>query len=121
MRFLVDESVPLQVTRQLRTDGFDVWDPREQGPRGLPDEELARIATAEKRVIVTYDLDFGRLARQGVTPAGVILFRFPATVRPSMVAQRFRAFVLTGGIQSVEGHLVVITPGGIRKRRLPSR
>ena len=122
MRFLVDESVPLLVTQQLRAGGFEVWDPREQGSRGLPDEELARIATTERRVIVTQDLDFGRLAEQGWAPAGVVLLRFPSTVRPSTVAQHFGSFLATGGIHAIQGHLVVITPGGVRRRRLrPAR
>lgn len=121
MRFLVDESVPLQITHQLRADGFDVWDPRQQGQRGLSDEELARLATAERRVIVTQDLDFGHLAERGWTPAGVVLLRFPPTVRPGTVAEHFRAFVAMGGADAADGHLVVITPSGVRRRRLRPR
>lgn len=73
-------------------------------------------------LLVTQDLDFGRLAEQGWTPAGVVLLRFPSTVHPNTVAQHFGSFLAMGGIHSMQGLLVVITPGGVRRRRLrPAR
>ncbi|MEW6045947.1 MAG: DUF5615 family PIN-like protein [Bacillota bacterium] len=76
------------------------------------------MATTQRRVIVTQDLEFGRLAEQGWTPAGVVLLRFPSMVRPSTVAESFRSFMAAGGADAIEGHLVVITPSGVRRRRL---
>ncbi|WP_405001251.1 DUF5615 family PIN-like protein [Geochorda subterranea] len=54
------------------------------------------MATTEGRIIVTQDLDFGRLGEQGWTPAGLVLLRFPSTLCPSSVAEYFARRWLVG-------------------------
>ncbi|ASJ02339.1 hypothetical protein A3L09_03265 [Thermococcus profundus] len=76
MRFLADENVPYGVVRRLKREGIDivsVYDIK----RGITDEEVARMATEENRVLVTFDKDFGMIVFvEGLKIPGLILLRF---------------------------------------------
>lgn len=63
MRFLLDEHISPLVAARLRSIGHDaVAVVERQGLRGAADERLRQVASAEDRVLVTYDVrDFGRL------------------------------------------------------------
>jgi predicted nuclease of predicted toxin-antitoxin system len=85
----------------------------------LPDEQILAKAVQERRVILTFDLDFGELlAVSGSVVPSVILFRMrnqtPAQVNPrlSRVLEACRAELESGAIIAVEGE-------GFRLRRLP--
>ena len=61
MRFLADMGVSLRVVEWLRRRGDDVVHLREQGLQRMPDGEIFAKATAEGRVVLTFDLDFGEI------------------------------------------------------------
>jgi predicted nuclease of predicted toxin-antitoxin system len=61
MRFLLDENISPQTEKLLKYWGFDVSSIAGKDMRGVGDLEVIRIAKKEKRVIVTQDLDFGRV------------------------------------------------------------
>jgi len=87
VRFLLDEHVSPMVAARLRSLGHDaVAVVERQGLRGAADERLRQVASAENRVLVTYDVrDFGRL--------GMRLAR-TAEPHPGMVLVTPRAFSL---------------------------
>ena len=59
-------------------------------------------------------------SRAGLRRGGFATLPFHGT--PSTVVQHFGSFLATGGIHVIQGHLVVITPGSVRRRRLrPAR
>lgn len=66
MRFLVDAQLPVRVARLLTDTGHDAVH-TSQLPDGnrTPDHEIARLADAEDRVVVSKDRDFrdGHLLR----------------------------------------------------------
>ncbi len=72
MRFLADMGVSLRVAEHLRTGGHDVCHLSDEGLQRLPDGEIFQKATAEKRVVLTFDLDFGEIAARctGPMPCG---------------------------------------------------
>ena len=75
MRFLVDESVSGDVTNYLRSSGHDVLSIVEAA-RGAIDEEILARASAEQRILITNDKDFGELVfRSGQAHHGVLLLR----------------------------------------------
>ena len=77
MKFLADENIPYPVVKRLRENGFDVTSIYEV-KRGLTDEEVARIATAEDRILITFDKDFRMIIFvENITIPGLILLRFP--------------------------------------------
>jgi predicted nuclease of predicted toxin-antitoxin system len=75
MKFLIDENIGLDVVRFLQEEGYNVALANEH-EFGLADPEILRRALAEKRIIITHDLDFGELVFEKNLPhAGVILLR----------------------------------------------
>jgi len=77
MRILADENIPLETVRALRNAGHDVFAVAETAA-GARDDALLDVATAEQRLVLTFDHDFGELAaRRGhAAPGGILLLRF---------------------------------------------
>lgn len=117
MRLLADENIPLASLRALRTEGHDVLAASETMPRSDDRDVLAR-ATAEGRVLVTFDRDFGALAfRHGASaPAGIVLLRFiPATPdEPATVL----ADLLGDPALTFSGKFTVVDRERVRQRSL---
>jgi predicted nuclease of predicted toxin-antitoxin system len=78
MRFLLDQNAETRILLFLQNNGHDVTRIGRDHPRGLPDDEVLRIAHSEQRVLITNDRDFGELVfRQKYPHSGVIYFRLP--------------------------------------------
>jgi predicted nuclease of predicted toxin-antitoxin system len=114
MRILADENFPQPAIEALRTAGWDVFSIREESP-GISDEEVAALCSAEDRILVTFDKDFGELIfrRRLAVGAGVILFRL-SPESPAEVAALAMALVDSG--QDLRGHFCVVTRDRIRLR-----
>ena len=117
MRLLVDQNVPRAVVEKLRRDAHDVTWAQTACP-GAEDEVLLQRAYQEKRVLLTFDTDFGTLAfnRDLPVPPGIILFRL-TLVSPSVVAEMVRKTV--DSRRDWEGHFSVVNDARIRMRPLP--
>jgi predicted nuclease of predicted toxin-antitoxin system len=117
MRILANENFPREAVETLRARGHDVLWARTDSP-GSPDSRVVDRAASERRILITFDKDFGELAfRRGVfSPAGIILFRIkaPSAVRVAQVA----VAVLEGRTDWV-GHFSVIEEGRVRMTPLP--
>lgn len=117
MQFLADESCDFAVVRALRAAGYDVVAVSELEP-GADDERVLSLASAQQRVLLTEDKDFGVLtyARQQ-SNSGVVLVRYPANVRRSVGAAVVRA--VTELASRLVGGFVVVEPGRARVSRTP--
>lgn len=71
LRFHLDENVDQALAQALSRRGIDVTVPVSMGLSGASDEEQIAFALRERRVIVTHDADFLRLASQGIRHAGI--------------------------------------------------
>jgi predicted nuclease of predicted toxin-antitoxin system len=71
IRYFTDEHVPTVIANGLRKRGVDVLTVSEAGLLGTEDEDLLAFAREERRVIVTQDRDFLRLAAQAADHPGV--------------------------------------------------
>lgn len=60
MNFLADENVGRSIVQYLRSASHGVIWIKEIAP-GMADAEILKLALKEKRVIITYDQDFGEL------------------------------------------------------------
>lgn len=60
MRFLVDENIGKSIVSYLRNVDHDVKWVKEVRP-GISDIEILKLAVKERRVIITYDRDFGEI------------------------------------------------------------
>jgi predicted nuclease of predicted toxin-antitoxin system len=76
LRFLLDENVPLSLRDVFERLGHGVKHLSLEPSHGRSDEEVVELAIKEDRMLVTQDLDFGRLFhlhRRG--ELGVIVLR----------------------------------------------
>lgn len=112
LRFLADESCDFAVVSSLRSAGYDVVAVAEYMQRSV-DRELIEQASAEQRILLTEDKDFGWLVYVSHTSsAGVILIRFPGNARATL-AETVLQLVQTQR-ETLFGTFVVVGPGQIR-------
>lgn len=82
MKFLVDESTGRSMVSHLRSLGHDVASVQEDRP-GIEDVEVCEWANQEKRVIITNDKGFGKLAFQERLPNRGVILLTPARRKSS--------------------------------------
>ena len=72
--FLADECVNFDVILGLRRNGVDVLTVKEAGLTGADDETVFEFAVVNKRVLLSFDRDFGDIFRFNiVNSSGVII------------------------------------------------
>jgi predicted nuclease of predicted toxin-antitoxin system len=119
MKFLADMGIAAATVSHLRAAHHDAVHLRDRGLQRLGDDTIVRMAVEEARVILTHDLDFGRIvALSGAQVPSVVTFRLN-DMRPESVngvldqtLARFRTALETGA-------LVSVSDSGIRVRPLP--
>jgi len=116
MRFLANENFPGAAVRALEGAGHDIVWVRTAAP-GMSDPDVLAWAAREERILLTFDKDFGELARTSALPAkcGVVLLRMPMP-RPGEVVRRLADLVTSR--DDWAGHFSVIEPGRVRMRPL---
>ena len=120
MRFLADMGVSLRVVQWLRESGHDAVHLRDEGLQRLPNGEIFSKARDERRIILTFDLDFGEImAASHGRPPGVLLFRLHNT-RSDHVIQRLERVLAESSAELETGAIIVVEEGRHRVRRPPS-
>lgn len=76
IRFHLDENVDPALAMSLRRRGVDVTTSAESGLNGASDREQIAFARNHGRVVVTHDVDFLRLAKEGETHGGIVFCSF---------------------------------------------
>ena len=116
MRFLANENFLGAAVVALAAAGHDVTWVRTAAP-GASDPEVLAWAVREQRILLTFDKDFGELARASALPSicGVVLFRMPMP-NPGDIGPRLTNLVVSR--DDWAGHFSVIEPGRIRMRPL---
>ena len=71
LRFYLDQHIWSALGAGLRRAGADVLTAQEAGRCGLPDPDQLAFATAEERVMVTFDTDYLALHYAGTQHAGI--------------------------------------------------
>ena len=117
MRILADENIPVATVQALRGAGHDVWSATERA-RGASDADLAAQAVRDKRIVLTFDQDFGELCVQGDhrVGEGVILLRFVPTSGAAVTDLVVELLARTDVTWT--GYLSVVTQEHIRQRPL---
>ena len=84
---------------------------------GSSDQEVLARASRERRILLTFDKDFGELAKDSLLPdgCGVVLLRIP-TPTPQRVGRVVADLILARADWA--GHFSVIEPGRVRMRQL---
>ena len=71
IRFFMDQHFPAPASHGLRRHGIDLLTAQEAGRCGRPDTDQLAFATAEDRVLVSFDSDFLVLHKAGIVHAGI--------------------------------------------------
>lgn len=117
MDFLANENFPVNSIRLLRIAGHNIASIIEDTP-GVKDYTILKRAYEEKRLILTFDRDYGELIykHRSITPVGVVYFRFsPST--PEEPAKILIDILEEGKIQLL-GKFTVIERGRVRQKTL---
>jgi predicted nuclease of predicted toxin-antitoxin system len=116
MRWLADECVSATLVASLRAAGHDVRYIAEVAP-GMRDAEVIAQASADERLLLTEDKDFGELTvRLGHNVPGLVLIRIDP-VNPTMQAARLNDAIARYGAE-LFGRYVVIEQARMRVREL---
>jgi predicted nuclease of predicted toxin-antitoxin system len=115
MLCLADENIERTIVERLRADGHDVAWVADMEP-GIDDDAVLAAASAEERLLITSDKDFGELVfRLGRASAGVLLLRLLGLSADEKAATVSGAFAAHG--PELAGAFSVISPGQVRIRR----
>jgi len=119
VRFLTDMGLAHSTVAFLRACGHDAIHLRDEGLQRLSDDKIVEKALSEGRIILTHDLDFGRILAlsRGRLPS-VVTFRL-ADMRPVQVNYYLDEVIGRFAEQLEGGALVSVSERGIRVRSLP--
>lgn len=111
--YFADENFPGEIVRWLRERGQNVVHAAESCP-GVRDETILAMASSERRIVLTFDHDFGEIVfRQGYPGVvGVVLFRIPQD-SSELLLLLTRAFF--GSLPPLTGFFTVVSPGRYRQ------
>jgi predicted nuclease of predicted toxin-antitoxin system len=119
MRFLADMCVDLRIVQWLRQRGHDAIHLRDEGLHRMPNGEIFEKAIAERRIVLTFDLDFGEIAAlTGGKRASVILFRLHNTRTPHVI-DRLSSVIEDSSEALEKGAILVVEEFRHRVRYLP--
>ena len=118
MRWLTNENYPRASIILLRQAGLEISAISEIAP-SINDEDVLAVATAEQRVILTFDRDYGELIFRRLLPCprGVVYFRF-VPMTPTEPAERLLQRLDIAGLQ-LEGLFTTVERQHVRQRPIP--
>ncbi len=120
MRFLLDENLSPKLVELLGRDGHDVVHVRDIGLVSASDEVVIAAASADDRILISADTDFGTLlARSHASRPSFVLIR-----RASGRRAVDQAALIIDNLVAVKadlevGAIVVLGESTVRIRRLP--
>lgn len=113
MKFLVDSCIAPDVTDALRADGHDV-DSVAEWPADPGDDEILATAERERRIVITFDRDYGTLIfRDERAHAGLVRL---AAMDPDAQVSVCRHVIADAGDDLEKGAVVVANRTSLRIR-----
>lgn len=119
MKFLIDESLSARVAELLAAEGHDAVHISDRGLLGAPDTDVMSTATAEGRVVVSVDTDFGELLALGRHPGPSVILIRRSPHRSEAQLQLLLAALPEAEASLLAGAVVTLTPDRVRIRLLP--
>ncbi len=115
MRFKLDENFGTRTQRLFVEAGHDVHTVRHELLQGASDEQLYRVCCAEKRCLVTFDLDFANPLRfPPGKSGGIVVIRVPRNPSLTLLEDLVEQTLTMVAQTAVSGQLWVVEPGHVR-------
>ncbi len=119
MRFLADAGISPRTIEFLRRNGHDAIHVRALGLQRASDREIVDKASADSRVLLTFDLDFGLILALGILSGpSTVIFRL-ADERADAANRRLDVVISEQANALASGSLVLVEDTRYRVRRLP--
>jgi predicted nuclease of predicted toxin-antitoxin system len=116
MNLIADESVHRAIIDHLRAEGHTVRAIAETN-QGAADADVLTISINEQVLLLTQDKDFGEMVvRHGMNHCGIVLIRLAGISVPDRARQVSE--LLRDHSTELSGAFTVISPGGVRTRRI---
>lgn len=115
MRFKLDENLGTRTLRLFRVAGHDVQTVRDEALQGCSDRHLYDVCCAEKRCLVTLDLDFADVTRFLPAKAnGIAVIRVPRNPSLALLERMVERFLRALTRMPIEKQLWVVEVERIR-------
>jgi predicted nuclease of predicted toxin-antitoxin system len=106
LALFADENIPPDLIGRLRDQGKDVRSVHDEGLVGATDVAILEHARRQRRVVVTHDSDFGRLAIHAGEPYVGIVYLRPGHISADFTWNTILAIQST--VESVEPPFIVV-------------
>ena len=114
-------GVSITTVQALRAAGHDAVHLRDEGLIRLPDPDITAKAVQERRIVLTFDLDFRDILAAARTEVpSVIIFR-PRNQTPAAVNPRLFRVIGDCERELASGAIILVEDLGYRVRPLPIR
>jgi predicted nuclease of predicted toxin-antitoxin system len=111
IQLIADENIPKETLGILKKQGVDIISVTDFA-FGLSDEEILDLARKNRKIIVTFDKDFGQLIfKENMKTNGLLLLRF-VPESPQQIARRIKQVLKTK--VKIENHVVTIKKDSIK-------
>lgn len=119
MKFLLNENITPLIKDFFLTHGHQCFDIYETGLSGKKDEEVIEFAIANELIVVTHDLDYGRIiSLSGKQFPSVITLRYKK-ISLEIIRNSLQQIIPPYSEQLISGVLLSVDEESIRVRRLP--
>jgi predicted nuclease of predicted toxin-antitoxin system len=119
MKIKLDENFGTRTQNIFRLAGHDIQTIRDEGLQGSSDRHLYSVCCAEKRCLVTLDLDFADTIRFSPhQTSGIVVIRVPRNPSLSLLERMIRQFLQMLDKMPIEENLWIVEAGRIRVHQL---
>ena len=115
MKFKLDGNFGTRTQELFKSAGYDVKTVLEQNMQGCSDQHIYDACCAEKRCLVTLDLDFADVIRFPPTKSsGIAIIRIRQNTTITILEKLIQQFLVTINQRSIESELRIVEFGKIR-------
>ncbi len=116
MKLKLDENLGSRGAELFRQAGHDISTVAQQGLCSATDKKLLEICRAEKRCLITLDLEFGNpLIFRPEGYSGIAVLRLPPSPTPHDLFDTVNTLIVGLARKEIEGRLWIIQKGRIRE------
>lgn len=118
MNAVIDEDLHRSLGKTLSSIVFKVFDIRDEGLRGEPDDRIFEFAQKKKAVLFSADLGFSNTLHFPTgRHHGIVILRFPNEMSTTAINREVENLLMSLTQSDYSGNLIILSPAKIRIRR----